>query len=176
MLNHLLTSPPAHTTWLASEMAKVMATALPEGIELSIAVYVTSEADTPASLSVVDASKSSPQLSDLEKDADEDDKSHQGSNKDIDGLLKGVTTIAGKPDLYKILEDAVTNSDGPVSVDGESVSSSAYFMSLMVGLVVSGPQPMVSSIRSILSSSFASPAAVLRGTPMVQLNVESFTM
>lgn len=96
-----------------------MTTALPEGVELSIAIYVTSEADTPASLSAVDTSKSSPQLSDVEKDAEEDVKSNGGSIKGVDGLLKGATTILGKPDLYQILEDAVTKSDGPVSIDGE---------------------------------------------------------
>ena len=99
-------------------MAKVTTTALPEGVELSIAIYVTSETDSPASLSVTDT-KASPQLSDLEKEMD-DEKSHSGSIKVVEGFLKGATTVVGKPDLHHILEDAVTNSTGPVSVDGES--------------------------------------------------------
>ena len=41
---------------------------------------------------------------------------------------------------------------------------------------VSGPDPLVSTVRSALSSSFAGPLNVLKGGPTIQLNVESFTM
>ncbi|KAJ3488707.1 hypothetical protein NLI96_g2646 [Meripilus lineatus] len=70
----------------------------------------------------------------------------------------GVNILQGRPDLYKILEDEVANSEGPVSVD------------------VSGPTPLVSDIRKALSKPFAGPMATLRGAPIIQLNTEDFTM
>lgn len=33
--------------------------------------------------------------------------------------VKGLEVMAGRPDVHKVLEDAVTRSTGPVSVDGE---------------------------------------------------------
>ena len=36
--------------------------------------------------------------------------------------IKGVTVFGGRPNIREILEDAVTTSDGPVSVDGEDPS------------------------------------------------------
>lgn len=43
-------------------------------------------------------------------------------------------------------------------------------------LLVSGPEPLVKDVRKALSMPFVGPMATLKGTPLVQLNVEEFTM
>ncbi|KAI0782612.1 ferric reductase NAD binding domain-containing protein [Abortiporus biennis] len=69
-----------------------------------------------------------------------------------------VNIYQGRPNVRMLLEEEVLKSEGPVSVD------------------VSGPSPLIASVRSSLSSSFAGPANVLEGGPTVQLNVEEFSM
>ncbi|EMD40873.1 hypothetical protein CERSUDRAFT_111454 [Gelatoporia subvermispora B] len=73
-------------------------------------------------------------------------------------MLSTLARRVGRPNLHAILEAEIGVAQGPVSVD------------------VSGPDPLVDSVRSALSSGFAGPMAVLRGAPTVQLNVEQFRM
>ncbi|KAI0353507.1 hypothetical protein OH77DRAFT_1552919 [Trametes cingulata] len=73
-------------------------------------------------------------------------------------LRPGMTLRYGRPDLYKILEEEVTASEGAVAVD------------------VSGPNGLVDSVRSALSKPFTGPLATLKGTPTVLLSVEQFRM
>ena len=61
---------------------------------------------------------------DVEKEGEYDEKASTDASANGVGNvadLKGVVTVSGKPDIRKILEDAVTSSGGPVSVDGESL-------------------------------------------------------
>ncbi|THG97143.1 hypothetical protein EW026_g4808 [Hermanssonia centrifuga] len=156
---------PSHINWISSELVKAL-TSAPAGIELSCTVYVTSSPpSTPVSESAAQTlaygESGIPKSSqDPEKDVEYDEKQSTVASHSNEGYthIKGVELLPGRPDVRKILEESITTSDGPVSVD------------------VSGPTPLVSSIRLALSSDFASPMAVLRGAPTVQLNVEDFTM
>ncbi|KAJ3540668.1 hypothetical protein NM688_g6196 [Phlebia brevispora] len=155
----------SHISWLDTELRKAVSL-VPTGVELSVLIYVTTGASSGGSSTQTlhNHAGHAAHDSDPEKEAECDEKSSvevvDSPTTMIDPSLniKDVTVVSGRPDLRKLLEDAVTTSTGPVSVD------------------VSGPTPLVTSVRSILSSSFASPMAVLRGTPTVQLNVENFTM
>ncbi|KAI9001421.1 ferric reductase NAD binding domain-containing protein [Trametes punicea] len=64
----------------------------------------------------------------------------------------------GRPDVRKLLEEEVTASEGTVAVD------------------VSGPDGLVSAVRSALSEPFAGPVATMKGTPTILLSVEQFRM
>jgi ferric-chelate reductase len=91
--------------------------------------------------------------------------------------ISGVDLQFGRPDVHRILEEAVKASVGPVSVDGKSCSRYQIDTNVYeVCLLVSGPEALVAAVRSALSSSFADPLSVLRGGANVQLNVEDFTM
>ena len=109
---------------------------VPAALELSVLIYVTSGASfsSSATQTLHDGSSSPSQSShDLHKDSDIEKDSDKAtpavSTQAIDDLseLQGVSFLSGKPDLHKILEKAVTSSNGPVSVDGElPISLLAY--------------------------------------------------
>ncbi|KAF7789296.1 hypothetical protein EIP86_000240 [Pleurotus ostreatoroseus] len=154
----------AHINWLGTELKKTV-TAVPDGVDLSIMIYVTTGTSANGSATqTLNGHEQDVQEKDAdpEKDGDFDEKNSveivNTTAFDASLDMKDVTVVSGRPDMRKILEDSVTTSTGPVSVD------------------VSGPDSLVASIRTTLSSSFASPIAVLKGTPTVQLNIESFTM
>lgn len=87
-------------------------------------VYVTSGSSAEQSLddaaSGISKSPSTPR--DLEKEGAYDDQPSPSSDKLSDAFtsIKGIDIKYGRPDIPKILEDAVKGSDGPVSVDSES--------------------------------------------------------
>lgn len=58
-----------------------------------------------------DRSSGITETGDVEKDAYDE--------KNAAVRVKGLDIVLGRPDVYKVLEDAVTKSAGPVSVDGE---------------------------------------------------------
>ncbi|KAI0347145.1 hypothetical protein BDW22DRAFT_1425211 [Trametopsis cervina] len=143
----------SHIEWLSSEFTKALATASrTPSLSLTIAVHVTSSAASTPSLA-------GSTEEDIEKDesgpASPVEKSKELS---VFSAQSGVKIEEGRPDVSKILEEAVKGSEGPVSVD------------------VSGPRLLVKSIRETLSGGFASPISVLEGVPTVQLNVETFSM
>lgn len=135
---------------------------------MSLAAYVTSDGPADADPGHTLDDSASGSSGDPEKDA-YDEKSG--------GVVrvKGLEILTGRPDLYRILEDAVTKSTGPVSVDGRC-HCNCPFRPVTHFPVVSGPAPFVAAVRKTLSGSFASPLSVLKGTPTVQLNVENFTL
>ena len=125
----------AHINWLATELIKAV-TAAPQNLQLSILIYLTSGAppssDDSAAQTLDDGDSGMTQSSqkpqkdaDVEREAEYDEKSPTDvSTESIEAVtdLKGVTTIPGRPDIRQILEDVVTTSDGPVSVDGEPIA------------------------------------------------------
>ncbi|TCD66927.1 hypothetical protein EIP91_000705 [Steccherinum ochraceum] len=64
----------------------------------------------------------------------------------------------GRPSISRFLQDEITTSSGPVSVD------------------VAGPSALSHAVSTTLSSKAASPMSVLRGAPSVTLHVEVFGM
>lgn len=102
----------AHISWLSEEFSKAVAS-ISSDVDVSLTAFVTSDgADDKDPRHELDDDSST--SSDPEKDA-YDEKSSTGS------LVKGLSVSSGRPDIYKILEDAVTKSSGPVSVDGEHI-------------------------------------------------------
>ncbi|KAI5119903.1 hypothetical protein M0805_003707 [Coniferiporia weirii] len=72
--------------------------------------------------------------------------------------LSLLRTRRGRPDVHRLIEEAISVSAGPVSVD------------------VAGPSPLATAVRSALASDITSPIAVLKGRPTVTLHVETFGM
>ncbi|OCH90700.1 hypothetical protein OBBRIDRAFT_582310 [Obba rivulosa] len=64
----------------------------------------------------------------------------------------------GRPSTRRILQEEISVSSGPVSVD------------------VAGPSSLSQSVARVLASRLTSPAEVLRGSPSVTLHVETFGM
>ncbi len=101
-------------------------TSAPAGIELSCTVYVTSSPpSTPVSESAAQTlaygESGIPKSSqDPEKDVEYDEKQSTVASHSNEGYthIKGVELLPGRPDVRKILEESITTSDGPVSVDG----------------------------------------------------------
>ena len=133
----------AHVNWVQPELLRVLSS-VPADLTLSVLIYVTSEPSPSSSAThtlhdhASDGSRSS--HDDLRKDRDmiekdcdivkdvdvekggSDEKASPAiSTQAIDDLTeqRGVSFFSGKPNFHKILEEAVTSSDGPVSVDGE---------------------------------------------------------
>lgn len=94
----------AHVNWVVDELKAAIASA-PE-VPVEFTAFVTSDNDASSPL---DDSASS--TSDPEKNA-YDEKGDDSMD------IKGLQIVSGRPDIQKILEDAVTTSAGPVSVDG----------------------------------------------------------
>lgn len=103
----------------------------PAGLELSIHIYVTSGVATDDSAAqtlddgdsgISKSSQTPGKDADPEKDAEYDEKASTDvcDTPVVESYLnlKGVTIVSGRPDIPKILEDTVTTSTGPVSVDG----------------------------------------------------------
>lgn len=101
-----------------------------------------------------------------------------------------VRFISGRPNVSEVINQELSISNGrKVSVDGKcpvrwgtlawhhhesrsDLRTNNWFFSL---LLVSGPSQLAESVRSALvSSSYSSPAGVLRGGPSVTLHTESF--
>lgn len=165
-------SPPHHTAhlkWVTEELDAAL-DVVPAGLEVVLQVYVTSDGpiDTDPTHSLDDDTSSS---TDPEKDAYSDIKAPPTPST----IAQGIELRSGRPDVAAILEDAVAKSAGPVSVDGMFVYT-AFAHVVDRECVVSGPHALTVAIRKALSSPFAGPAAVLRGAPTVQLNVEDFSM
>jgi hypothetical protein len=70
------------------------------------------EADRDPAHTLDDDTASGTSEADPEKDA-YDEKGSSTTH------VKGLEVMVGRPDVHKILEDAVTKSTGPVSVDGK---------------------------------------------------------
>lgn len=71
--------------------------------------------------------------------------------------LTAMRVQSGRPDVERILRDAVDTAAGPVSVD------------------VAGPSALASSVRNA-TSDLTGPIAVMKGRPSVTMHVETFGM
>lgn len=119
----------AHINWLGAELQKTV-TAVPDGVDLSIMVYVTNtngaSANGSATQTLNGLEQDGEKDIDPEKDGEYDEKSPvevvdtPAFDSSLD--MKDVTVIHGRPDIRKILEDSVALSSGPVSVDGRLCS------------------------------------------------------
>ncbi|KAI0763877.1 hypothetical protein BC629DRAFT_1596825 [Irpex lacteus] len=175
----------AHVKWVLPELQRAIAAA-PSDVELIVSIHVTAGCPEDAEESnekTTSSSPAEPQTPDTidvpvleerksgsnEYSATDEKRSGagtpvRGASNHFHGRSIGldhdcVRIYYGRPNAHEILEEAVTASEGPVSVD------------------VSGPEPLVASIRRALSAPFARPMSVLKGlAPEVQLNVEEFTM
>ncbi|KZW04467.1 hypothetical protein EXIGLDRAFT_828333 [Exidia glandulosa HHB12029] len=73
--------------------------------------------------------------------------------------LAGLRVMSGRPDVYSIIAAEVATSYGAVSVD------------------VSGPAPMIASVRAATrASDIAGPAGIARGMPSISLHAAEFRL
>lgn len=100
---------------MSDELAAAIAVA-PEGVEVSVSAYVTSDGpiDNDPQHTLDDDGASS---TDAEKGAYDEKMPATPTS-----VVKGVDVFNGRPDVRKILEDAVARSAGPVSVDGRCLA------------------------------------------------------
>lgn len=86
--------------------------------------------------------------------------------------------MSGRPAIRKLLHEEISASSGPVSVDGESHLQMSHCVSLTRAcyVTVAGPSNLSQSVSKALSSGIVSPHNVLRGSPSVDLHVETFGM
>ena len=103
----------AHINWIADELQRAVAAITPD-VSVSVRAFVTSDGgvDSDPQHTLDDDTASDLSKTDPEKDA-YDEKGARISR------IPGLEVRAGRPDVFKILEEAVTTSAGPVSVDGE---------------------------------------------------------
>lgn len=105
----------------------------PPEIELSVAIHITqladsppaSQPDTPPTL-VSKGSTDDQSMQSVEKDVVDFKRSVGTETMRLDLDIKGVNVYQGRPDLREVLEDAVTTSSGPVSVDGTLTIRHSY--------------------------------------------------
>ena len=136
-----------HAKWILPELKKAIAAA-PAGVELVVSIYVTSgcpeddddaaEEDektahptpesprTPDTIDapVLDEQKASSNEASVDEkrsrsSTPEKERSSYFTGRSIGLNYDCVRVYYGRPDVHEILEDAVTTSEGPVSVDGE---------------------------------------------------------
>ncbi|EIW61345.1 uncharacterized protein TRAVEDRAFT_162444 [Trametes versicolor FP-101664 SS1] len=163
--------------WVASYIHRIAALA-PPSVSLAVDIYLTGGARTGQALPelekdfdiekdtiVTSASTPTRTRSNTSGGECSNEKIESGVNTPptaVDGVFvfhrPGVSRKDGRPDVRKILEEEITVSEGAVAVD------------------VSGPDGLVSTVRSALSEPFTGPIATMRGTPTVLLSVEQFRM
>ena len=118
LLLSLSTSSAAHISWLDGEFKKALAAASSiSDLSISVTIHVTSSSES--GIPTLDDDDSG--VRDLEKDGSYDAQASPSSEKmpaEALQTLSGADIKYGRPDIPKMLEEAVRSSDGPVSVDG----------------------------------------------------------
>ncbi|KLO19817.1 hypothetical protein SCHPADRAFT_817568 [Schizopora paradoxa] len=146
---------PQHLAWIASVLSTAVLSA-PSTLEIDSRIHVTGKSvQVSEYLKNLDYENSSSSSS--ESASRRSSESYE-SKKTETIPYTAFKTKEGRPDVHRIIEDAVTMATGPVSVD------------------VAGPAPLAHSVRAALTSEITSPIAVLKGRQPVTLHVETFGM
>ena len=148
-------SSSAHLKWVPDRLA-ALASSVPPGVSLSIQIYITSP---------------TPSVEELEKNpsGDLDKRSSQASDdkksdiRSLDESHDAITIHEGRPEILKLLEAEVKESNGAVSVDGmlhskmkvagshESTSLSQH----RVRLLCWPPSALLCALLSLVRSAFS---------------------
>jgi len=140
---------PEHLAWISKLLISAVVSA-PSSLAIEPRIYITSQKAQIPGLETLDYENSS-QPSLPSAASDEEKKAEMLA-------YSAFKTRRGRPDVGRLINDAVSSSNGPVSVD------------------VAGPSPLSQSVRHALSSDITSTAAILKGKQPVTLHVETFGM
>ncbi len=105
---------PQHLAWIASVLTSAVLSA-PSSLEIDPRIHITGKsAQLPEQLKNLDYENSSTSESDSRKSSESEE------SKKIDPIpYSAFKTQEGRPDVQRIIYDAVTCASGPVSVDGK---------------------------------------------------------
>ena len=160
-----------HLGWISRNLCEVLAAAQSTTVAIEPTVYVTGPTCDVPQIQGTQYAGSDGSGSD----------SGEAADKALP-LYSSLKIVHGRPSIRRILQDGVAGSSGPVSVDGERplserlLNGGALRADCCASFLVSGPSSLTASVSSALASNLTSPASVLKGTPSVTLNVETFGM
>lgn len=86
-----------------------------------------------------------------------------------------IRVSSGRPNVEHLIEQAVSSSQGPVSVDGELINGKSRPL-VTIDALVAGPSSLASAVRAAIGLDTFSPLDTLKGRPTVTLHVETFGM
>ncbi|KAI0082494.1 hypothetical protein K474DRAFT_1585487 [Panus rudis PR-1116 ss-1] len=150
----------AHVEWISRELLSTLTT-IPADLSIAVFIYITGALERLPARTFEREATAPSSISDIEKQSGpcDPEKISVDVNSSADSLENvGVKFFFGRPNIQELLREEVNASSGAVSVD------------------VSGPESLVAAARYALSSPIAGPMGVFRGAPVIQLNVETFTM
>jgi ferric-chelate reductase len=111
-----------------------------------------------------------------EKSSESSSPSEEKSSGSSYSIDAPINVLSGRPNIRSILEETISLAQGSVSVDGETMSSSSMFFSVLTTPLVCGPASLSSSVREALRFDLAGGLGVLKGRAPVTLHVEKFGM
>lgn len=121
-----------------------------------------------------------PELGKNKSSMEFDDKEEADKREVVERELPTYTSLKlvhGRPSIKKLLQEEITEAQGPVTVDGGySFDDSLSRLNLNPELTAAGPGSMTQAVRKALQSEFVGPSSVLRGTAPVTLHIETFGM
>lgn len=101
--------------WISNRLAEIAAL-VPSHVSVSIYIFVTSRAAAPVAELTDGTTTPASESDDVEKKGD---SSSSEEKSEIDEKFDRISVFEGRPDIPKLLEDEVSSSEGPVSVDGQ---------------------------------------------------------
>ncbi|GJE84448.1 ferric reductase family protein [Phanerochaete sordida] len=141
-----------HVRWISQVLGDALMAAQSTGLAVDPRVYITGSTPPTPPLPVVGYSDSDRGSVNIESPI---------SEKDVKMSLPAYSALRilhGRPSIRKVLQEEISASAGPVSVD------------------VAGPSGLSQSVAQALASDITSSMGVLRGAPSVSLHVETFGM
>ncbi|KAH8106103.1 ferric reductase NAD binding domain-containing protein [Cristinia sonorae] len=158
---------PEHLKWISKILNEAMAQAQSTQLSIDPRIYITGPKFSPSltELSMNDRRSEGGDSVPVSPVTEASDEKTMGplSEKTSDQKLglspwMAINLIHGRPSISKILQEEISVSSGPVSVD------------------VAGPSALSRAVSNALATKITSPISVLRGAPSVSLHVEVFGM
>jgi len=138
-----------HLGWISKLLTSALVSA-PSSLVVDPRIYITGSKGQVAELKTLEYDSSS-------EPSSPSSASEEGKKAEVLSFT-AFKTRRGRPEVDRIIQDAVSTAAGPVSVD------------------VAGPSGLAQSVRIALKSEITSPVAILKGRPTVTLHVETFGM
>ena len=101
-----------HLKWISKTLLAALAM-VPPRLSVDHRIYITGRKALDPKIKILDYDGGSPTSSSLPEEECLDEKVMLESH-----IFRAVNTRKGRPDVYRLLESAITHATGPVSVDG----------------------------------------------------------
>ena len=162
-----------HLGWIKKELSEAIISA-PSALVVEARIFVTRPTKKIENSSFVDAEKGEKRVTSHKSSS----SSPASSETDVNALALAESLIrvsSGRPDVEHLIDQAVSSSQGPVSVDGEHEVLAPRIVLTQI-IPVAGPSSLASAVRTAIGLDTLSPKAILKGRPTVTLHVETFGM